>query len=177
VTESPPPVGPIVWFYRGAGTDHAGRSINQVWTFDDEQLEAVHDYVQWLFPTPEPSAYSADAPTLAAPDIEAFKADAELGRRLLASFRLMLHFYGLAMEEGPAGPIISPSARFAQRRGQWSRTNHNNLRLTRILRSLTILGQERHAAALLACLERIARDNTEIVAATTLAYWREAVQA
>jgi hypothetical protein len=89
----------------------------------------------------------------------------------------MLHFYGLAMEEGAGGPEIGPSARFAQRRGQWSRTNHNNLRLTRILRSLTVLGQEPHAKALLACLGRIARDNPEIVAATTLAYWRDAVRA
>ena len=158
------------------GQDHAGLSLERIWAFDDEQLEAVHDYVQWLFPTPEPSEHSADAPVLTPSDIEAFKSDPESGRRFPASFRPMLHFFGLAMEEGPAGLIISPSARFERRRAQWSRTNHDNLRLTRILRSLAVFGQEPHAAALLACLEQIARRNPGMVAETTVAYWREAVR-
>ena len=49
-------VDPIVTFYRGEGRDAAGRSISDIWGWDDRRLEAVHDYIQWLFPTSHRSA-------------------------------------------------------------------------------------------------------------------------
>ncbi len=86
---------PLIGFYSGEQPDNRGRQLTGIQSWSDEQLEAVHDYVQWLFPLPERSAFNPGAPLLSAADIEAFHAGAELRGRLLASFRRMLAFYGL----------------------------------------------------------------------------------
>ena len=57
---------PIVRFYRGTGFDARGRSLDEVLAWDDERLEDVHDYIQWLFPLDEPSQFTPHAPLLTA---------------------------------------------------------------------------------------------------------------
>lgn len=54
--------GPITWLCHGAGTEHASRTLTEGWMLDNEQLEAVHDYIQWLFPTPGQTARSRIGP-------------------------------------------------------------------------------------------------------------------
>jgi len=53
--------------------------------------------------------------------------------------------------------------------------NHNFLRISRMLRSLSLLGCARHAAAFLECLEAIYAENRDTVGITTVGYWRRAV--
>ncbi len=36
--------------------------IGEIWAWDDAALEDGHDFIQWLFPLPEPSAFVDDAP-------------------------------------------------------------------------------------------------------------------
>ena len=48
----------LITFYRGSGTDHAGRRIDEILSWDDAALESVHDYIQWLFPLDEPSRFN-----------------------------------------------------------------------------------------------------------------------
>ena len=89
-------MSPLLAFYRGAGPDAAGRTIDEIWAFDHRQLEMVHDFIQWLFPLPEPSRFNPDAPLLTAADMAAFRAAPALRARALRSLDLMLAFYGLA---------------------------------------------------------------------------------
>jgi hypothetical protein len=168
---------PLLRFYRLEGADARGRTLADVWSWDAARLEGVHDYIQWLFPLPEPSAFNADAPILTAAAIEAFRADVHLRQRLLRSLTTMLEFYGLTLASGPEGsPRIAPAPDFAARSRDWLHAgNHNHLRLTRILSSLRLLGLEDHAEALHACLEAIARNHPRAISATTLAYWRKTV--
>jgi hypothetical protein len=70
-------------FYRGTGTDAEGRTLAQLWAYSDEQLEDVHDFIQWLFPTPTPSRFNPHAPVLADADIAAFRSDPDLRANLL----------------------------------------------------------------------------------------------
>ncbi|MFN3593440.1 MAG: opioid growth factor receptor-related protein [Thiobacillaceae bacterium] len=83
---------PLIAFYRGSGRDAAGRSLAQILAWDDERLERVHDYIQWLFPLDAPSAFNPLAPVLSPADIAAFRVDPQLRERLRASLRLMLRF-------------------------------------------------------------------------------------
>jgi Opioid growth factor receptor (OGFr) conserved region len=46
---------PIVSFYAGETPDSRGRKIEEIWNFNDRQLETVHDFIQWLFPLPTSS--------------------------------------------------------------------------------------------------------------------------
>src|ERR1043166_5517907 len=94
----------LVDFYRGDATDTAGRLLKDVWTWGDDQLEYVHNYIQWLFPLPEPSQFNADAPLLTQADITAFQQDALLRANLQKSFERILAFLGLAL--APDGQVI-----------------------------------------------------------------------
>lgn len=87
----------------------------------------------------------------------------------------MLRFYGLTCD-ATLGTRIQPSVQFGVWAPNWlTPGNHNHLRLTSILRSLSLLGLEAHARALLHFLEAIATENPGAIDATTLAYWRRAV--
>ena len=59
------PTSPVVAFYRGEMPDSQGRRLADIQAWDDERLEIVHDYIQWLFPLPERSAFNPKAPLLA----------------------------------------------------------------------------------------------------------------
>ena len=51
-------------FYKGTGTDSEGRTIAMIWAYSHNQWEATHDFIQWLFPLPEPSRFNPSAPVL-----------------------------------------------------------------------------------------------------------------
>jgi hypothetical protein len=112
-------------FYRGLATDTEGRLLEDILAWHDNDLEAVHDFIQWLFPLPEPSQFNADAPLLTDEDIAAFKGDELLRANLMKSFERILGFLGLAMAqaevvEGQNFTVRVPDA--------WAVPNHNWLR-------------------------------------------------
>src|SRR5215467_5394240 len=110
-------------FYRGQATDSEGRWLHDVWSWDDEELESVHDFIQWLFPLPEPSQFNPDAPLLTPTDVAAFRAEKPLRANLRRSFGRILSFLGLA--ERPDGTIAA-GAKFAARAADvWTTPNHN----------------------------------------------------
>jgi hypothetical protein len=148
----------LVRFYSGAGPDHRGRYLKDIQQWSDDRLEAVHDYIQWLFPLPEPSAFDVAAPVLTSTSIEQFRAQPELQQKLRASFLRMMNFYGFELHSGEK-ITVTRAADFAARSRVWlSAENHNHLRITRILRSLTLLGLEAEATAFFDCLSEIYRD-------------------
>jgi opioid growth factor receptor-like protein len=149
----------LLQFYAGSGTDDRGRTLDDIWGFSREDLERVHDYIQWLFPLAEPSAFNPGAPLVDGETAARFRADAELRRRLECSLDVMLRFYF----DDAAREWLTPH-------------NHNFLRLTRILKSLTLLGAPDRAEELFLRLEEIHREHPSIIGARTLEYWRAAVK-
>ena len=169
------PTGKLVAFYRGDAPDDRGRRLDKILAWDFDRLESTHDYIQWLFPLAEPSGANLHAPVLDASDIAAFRADAALQARLLASLRAMLAFYGFVLEDRDGKPMLARAADFDERCANWvSPHNHNFLRLTRILRSLDILGLPQYARALFLALERTYRKNPAVIGSTTFGYWMRA---
>jgi len=170
-------VTPIVAFYRGTGPDAAGRTIHQVWSMDDLHLEAVHDYIQWLFPTRKPSAFNADAPMLTNAAIAALRALPDFREWLLRSLDVMLGFYGLRRLEDEGAVRIEPTPDLATRGpAWWDSGNHNHLRLTRIISSLHELGSQDEAAALYGGLELVRREWATGISERTIAYWAAATK-
>lgn len=179
----------IVRFYRGEGRDGSGRSIEDVWALSTETLEATHDFIQWLFPLRARSAFVPGAPTLTDATIDAFRGSIELRRRLRRSLDLMLGFYGLRRRPEPDAEVsnraepdavisIEPGADLAVRGPRWwGAGNHNHLRLTRIIASLSILGLEPEGQALQRCLERVRAENCTGISDDTARYWARAVGA
>jgi hypothetical protein len=164
----------LLRFYRRAWDDHRGRSLAHIRAFDTERLEGTHDFIQWLFPLPEPSGASAHAPILSRDDIAAFAADPALREELRKSLDVMLAFYGLARSGTGEATVIERAPTYASRSVEWLDRPHNFLRISRILRCLALLGCKPEALALLACLEEVVKENNWAVGSDTLAYWRRA---
>jgi hypothetical protein len=161
-------------FFSG-GVDDDGRTFEEIVGWDNARLEMVHDYIQWLFPLPERSGANPSAPVLDAGTIAQIRGDAEMQGRLRAGFKRMLAFYGFVLERD----AVVEGPRFAAASRNWLHAgNHNHLRLTRMLRSLRVLGLEREAAllweALRALYERESAAGRRTITAETFAFWREA---
>jgi hypothetical protein len=151
------PRSKLIDYYMGEGTDHAGRLFDAVVHFSDGELEHEHDYIQWLFPVPEPSRFQPQSPLLTEDDIEKFRESAQLRWRVIAAAARMWRFY----EESP----------------QWKTpNNHNLLRITRILRFLTLIGAEELAMLFYTRMVQLVANHPDVGTLKTLFYWREALK-
>jgi Opioid growth factor receptor (OGFr) conserved region len=165
---------PIIGFYSGKSTDYQGRNIRDIWNYNDQQLEFVHDYIQWLFPLKQKSIFNRSAPTLDDQVIATFKNNRNLQKNLFISLQLMLTFYGLKIEDNRQ---IIKADNYGQIKKRWiTLRNHNYLRITRILTSLKLLGLEKFAIALFNCLEKIYTEESEIIGSKTFNYWQNAIK-
>jgi hypothetical protein len=106
--------GPIHAFLAGHGRDGRGRTLDDVLAFDDRRLEAVHDYVQWLFPLPEASRAVPGAPVLGPGEADAIRADPRARAGLARALARMAAFY-----EATDAWLVP--------------FDHNHLRITRIV--------------------------------------------
>lgn len=156
-------------FYTLKGTDDQGRTHTEMCFWDWAALEDVHDYIQWLFPLKVASQFNPGAPLLTDEDIELI--DLHLVRRSLAR---MYEFYGIF----DIGGLILKNARtWDSRSSEWvTLGNHNFLRITRILKSLSLLGLDYKAEVFLEFLEGLYKLHPDIITETTMNFWREAVQ-
>ena len=163
----------LIDFYRGIGSDSEGRMLEEILAWDDVRLEIVHDFIQWLFPLPEPSQFNDEAPLLTRAQIQLFREDPLLRKNLLHSLDRMLGFYGFALVGEPS-PAINESDLFAHRQFVlYGGFNHNHLRVTRILRSLTLLGFADLARLFLERLK--ASDRSATLPRESLRFWFNAV--
>ena len=167
----------LIRFFSG-GVHDDGRRLEEILRWDDLRLEMVHDYIQWLFPLPEASGANPRAPVLDERSIATIRGDAAMQRRLRAAFERMLEFYGFVLEDG----AVAEGPQFAKASRNWLHPgNHNHLRLSRILRSLRVLGMEDEAAALWEALRSLYERETavgrRVITAETFGYWRRAAAA
>ena len=168
----------IIAFYDGTEPDHRGRYLHEIQQWTDRQLEAVHDYIQWLFPLPEPSGFNVAAPVLDRESIKEFRTRPELQQKLRLSFLRLMNFYGLGACSGEQ-ITVTRAPTFAAKATVWlSPGNHNHLRITRILRCLSLLGLEAEAKAFFHWLSQIYEDEQNkpmpAISDETILYWRDA---
>ncbi|KAF7943673.1 uncharacterized protein EAE97_005744 [Botrytis byssoidea] len=173
----------LVSFYRNKTPDNAGRLLSHIMSWDYEKLEDVHDYIQWLFPLPEESMFSG-APLIDENVFNAFHAfnsSTELQCHLKDSLIKMLDFYGFKFADDLDGnglPVIIKSSNFYERCSNWLiRRDHNHLRISRILRSLRVLGLEAEAAAFYKALSDIVYNgHSQVVSSQSAEFWRRAAE-
>jgi hypothetical protein len=176
MTNTPNPRN-IISFYYGLEANNNHVTLAQILNWDDGQLEAIHNYIQWLFPLETSSGPNPTAPILDQTTIQVFRNDALLKNQLLNSFRRMLSFYGLQMNATTRA--ITRASNFNARAAVWltpaDRNYHNFLRITRIIHSLSILGLQEYAHAFLTIMQDIARnEGSGTVGDGTLRYWQTA---
>ncbi|KAI0916913.1 hypothetical protein AcW2_007178 [Taiwanofungus camphoratus] len=121
--------------------------IHEQWQGDYAKLEYKHGFIQWLFPIPE-HGMNAESQPLQKHEAAAMRADPAVMRRILRSYSLMLNFYGMRLESPDSG-LLARSTNYPERYRNLIRSPHNNLRITRILKCLSVLGLERLNAGFL----------------------------
>jgi hypothetical protein len=109
VSAVPAPRNLNLRFYRDRYQCSAGVSIEEffrTWEGDYERLERAHNYVQWLFPSPEASMFNYSSQPLTRVEAEVMRRDPSIQRRLKRSVALFLDFLGLQIDfdAGPADP-------------------------------------------------------------------------
>lgn len=168
----------ILTFYEGQSPDSSGRMIENIWSWDYQKLEYIHNYIQWLFPLTKKSEFNWNAPVLNDEVIQAFRTNEQLRMRLRKSLQVMLRFYGLQCNELSNTDIeITKSEEYSERKLDWiEEGNHNYLRITRILASLTLLGLENYAQAFFKCLDQIYSEESKFIGSKTYDYWKSGVE-
>lgn len=159
--QSLPPVvaSPIIAFYRdggrmsSSGVGGQGPSLAEVLQKSDHWLEFTHDYIQWLFPTRQASRAVRDAPVLTFDDLHEITRHGEhLRSNMLLALQRMMSFYGLEIVQGGDEVWVLKGGNFDPN-AQWLKpSDHNALRLTRILTSLRLFQLGSYANALQAFL-------------------------
>eukprot|EP01064_Diplonema_japonicum_P018245 TRINITY_DN26925_c0_g1_i1.p1 TRINITY_DN26925_c0_g1~~TRINITY_DN26925_c0_g1_i1.p1 ORF type:complete len:238 (+),score=42.31 TRINITY_DN26925_c0_g1_i1:60-773(+) len=114
-----------------------GRRGNYQWLEDD------HSYIQWLFPIREPGL-NPRAQVLQKHEADAIASDPVLQRTFIESYRTMLDFYGMALEDETTGKVVRKAEGFESCYTNLNYSFHNNLRITRILKALGEVGLEHY---------------------------------
>lgn len=155
------------------GKDHRQRTLDEALAWDDEILESTHDFVQWWFPLTESSAFNSHAPVASHSEFEVLRGDEHVKGGVVQAMHRMLRFYGLRVEQSG---VIQKTDEWEMRSRVWaSKRTHNDLRLTRMLKSLCLLGHRAHAEALLAALEQILSEARDQSDPEPLRFWRDAL--
>ncbi|XP_061879977.1 opioid growth factor receptor-like [Entelurus aequoreus] len=145
------------------------------WKNDYKKLESVHSYIQWLFPLREPGV-NYMASELTKKEIEAFKGNDDAKKRLVESYELMLGFYGVRLVNKETGEVTRAD-NWKERFRNLEQNMHNNMRITRILKSLGELGFEHYQAPLVRFFleETLVKKNLTSVKHSVLDYFLFAI--
>lgn len=149
--------GAIHAFLRGTGRDGRGRLLADVLAFGDTRIEAVHDFIQWLFPLAEASRAVPGAPVLTPAEAAAIRDDPQACAGLQAGLERMARFY-------------------ADTDGWLTGFDHNHLRITRIITATRdLLGPGQAAAFHAKVMARNAAAGAPVNRAS-LRYWDQALK-
>jgi hypothetical protein len=138
--------------------DQLGFTYSDCMSYNLEESESCHGYIQWLFPNREPSAYNANAPYPSEETLAAFVEYPILRQRMVDA----------------AGIFIM---RFAHNNDWITPRNHNLLRITRIIKCLRLFGMPDLAqgfyVSIMDAINR--RTGKDIVGPVTLQFWQDAL--
>jgi hypothetical protein len=164
----------LVDFYFGKKPDNRGRYLTTILGYSDLQLEKIHDFIQWLFPIETSSPVNPDAPVVDHITQSEFLKNSILRENLCKSCKRMLLFYGISCSHSKdATSVLSVNQDFSSKAVNWLQpNNHNHLRLTRILKSLRLLGLESCSASLYHFLEYLALEHPHRITRETVKYWQ-----
>ena len=123
-------------------------TFNDIMNFSDKELENIHNYIQWLFPTNDKNNIRFGKPFLAEEDILIIKNDKEILLNIYKALNKMFDFY------------------FNNK--QWlTKNNHNYLRITRILIFLSLINTQE----LNLIKKMFYNNNKNIIGETSFNFW------
>jgi hypothetical protein len=170
----------IVEFFDKISPDSEGRTLDYILDRDYEWMESCHDYIQWLFPLMEPSNYNPDAPIMTEEDRVALeekgKTPTQRFQNIFEGVSKFINYMGIEdiwYFDSFDGFELKD---FDQRKYVWAETfNHNHLRITRMLKFLSLIGWNRYGKSLVEFMKKTAAEKNFTLNPNSLKYWEEAV--
>lgn len=142
-----------------------------MWFFDDYELENSHNYIQWMFPLDTISLYNPFAPFINKEKINEYQTEL-IQKNMKVSLDVMLCFYGFSWEDDR---IVFLNC-YKDRIMEWVYPNsHNYLRITRILKSLRLIGLQEYSSNFLEALESVYNLYPDKIG-KSIDYWRSTKQ-
>ena len=146
----------LIDFLRGTGPDSHGRYHADILRFSDQELEETHDYIQWLFPLREESKAVPGSPYFENEEVvQILKNNEDVQENIVAALVRMERFYR--------------DNDFWLRQG-----DHNHLRITRILKSISLLSSKENAVDFYDFIMRRVQD-AQPVTAESLEFWKKSI--
>tara|TARA_B100000941_G_scaffold277127_1_gene240358 strand:+ start:536 stop:979 length:444 start_codon:yes stop_codon:yes gene_type:complete len=137
------------------GKDFKGRTLQDIWSFSDSEIERVHDFIQVVFPLNKSSqavfhGYYLDNQDL----ISQIKSNKEVTTNILKSSSWFFAFL--------------------ERNMYWNtKLDHNQLRITRVIECLRLLVSDEEADNFYNNVLELIKDNNQ-VNKRTLDFWKNA---
>ncbi len=157
----------VIMFLENRGGCDYGRRLGDIWRWDHERLEKNHTYIQWLFPTDIQSAIVPNAPVLSKEEIEAINKPCAAQANIRMSFRVYLCFLGLEL----TNIEVRKADDFNERAAVWlTESNHNFLRISRVIRCLVLVGLSEEAKLFFDCLSDLSVTEN-FIDKNTLYHW------
>lgn len=124
------------------------------WFGDYRRLEQNHAYIQWLFPNYFDSRYNPEARALSRDEADVFRRNRDIAENLRRSYVMFLDFLGLRLLDPLSGLLGRATDTDAAGRLYEALVvhTHNQMRILRILSSLSVLGFRRYVLGLLSRL-------------------------
>lgn len=157
---------PITNFY--TNVEKSGICYGYVMNMPPDEWEGRHNFIQYLFPNDEASENVIGSPVLTPVVVERFRDIPLLRERHKNAFIRFLQHIGLSYDDGRVKMVdqLLVKQRVVDR-------NHNQLRITRILRSMILLGQPELSVALFGVLRDLRQRYG--ISDTTFFYWETAL--
>ena len=142
-------------FLTGHETTSSGWLLSHVWKFNDTQIENTHTFIQWVFPTDEPSRATPGSPVLDEEQISEIQNNEHAKQNLCKS----------------ADWYFS----FLRRNSFWRKPHdHNHLRITRVLKSLRLLCGDDEADYYKQQFWQVLGTDISQIPSKTIEYWEDA---
>jgi hypothetical protein len=158
---------PILRFFLGERIHPNGKTIHEILNMSAPQMGPTGGIIQWLFPLTTPSTHVPSAPTLSPTEVVVFRTEPKLRELYLIGVNRFLERWGIAVH-GSSGSI-EPD--FNMKKKWMYPSYHAFMPITRILRSLKLLGFPDEFATLLKLLLLCNKRCGNRIDRTTLDIW------
>ena len=161
----------LLEFFRNEKPNAHGKMFIEIISYNDDQFEKNHNFIQWMFPTDTRSKFNWRAPILTAQDVVDINNDSLAMEYIHIGTKRFLNFLGYELD----GLQIRKSENHLSRTKMWiTKNNHNYKRISRFLRFCKMMGGDLYKIGqhfLLSHLVRLWETNRDVIGDNTLLYW------
>lgn len=159
-------MSPIVRFYKNEKINECRYRLVDILSASHLWLEFTHDYIQWMFPLDEKSRCNSNAPVLLDEDISVFNSDTLIRTAFNLSIYKFINFLGLTYNSNDHTFAVSDKLQAYT----WRGANHNSMRITRFIASMSMFGFNDIANDLVDFLKKNIKNHKSMF------YWEDALQ-